>query len=96
MMWLGKAENRNIIAGTILLLLLCYVSPALTGSAGSAKAGGSMASNKMVTTKEQGFQMMADYVNGQSGSSWNRAQCEGKYRSDPVPFPVGRAAFLTC
>ena len=55
-----------------------------------------MASGKLVTTKEQGFQMMVDYVNGQSGSSWNRAQCEGKYRSDPVPFPVGRAAFLTC
>ena len=89
--WLAKAENRNIIAGAILLLLLCYVSPALTGSAGSAKQGGGMASNKLVTTKEQGFQMMATYVNEQAGCIWTRVQCEGKYRSDPAAFPVGRA-----
>jgi hypothetical protein len=96
-MWLGKAENRNIIAGAVLLSCCCFaVSPALTGSAGSAKAGGGMASSKLVTTKEQGFKMMAEFVNQKTGSTWTTAQCEGKYRSDPVAFPVGRAVCVSC
>ena len=55
-----------------------------------------MASGKLVTTKEQGFKMMADFVNKEAGSTWTTAQCEGKYRSDPVAFPVGRAVCVSC
>ena len=39
-----------------------------------------MAGGKLVTTKEQGFQMMADYINREAGCNWTRVQCEGKYR----------------
>jgi hypothetical protein len=55
-----------------------------------------MSSGKLVTTKEQGFKMMADYINSNAGCNWNTAQCEGKYRSDPVAFSVGRAACVSC
>ena len=44
-----------------------------------------MASSKLVTTKEQGFQMMADYINHEAGCNWTRAQCEGKYRCVSSP-----------
>lgn len=55
-----------------------------------------MAGAKLVTTKEQGFKMMADFVNQKAGCNWTTAQCEGKYRSDPVAFPVGRAVCVSC
>jgi hypothetical protein len=54
-----------------------------------------MASTKLVTTKEQGFKMMAEFVNLKTGSTWSGTQCEGKYRFDPVAFPVGRAVCVS-
>ena len=64
MAWLSKADNRNIVSG----------------SAGSAAEGGGMAGKKLVTTKDAGFQLMADYINAASDANWTKAHCEGKYR----------------
>lgn len=55
-----------------------------------------MGSSKLVTTKEQGFKLMAEFVNSKAGSTWTTAQCEGKYRSDPVAFIVGCAVCVSC
>ena len=79
MTWLSKSDNRNIVSG----------------SAGSAREGGGMATKKLVTTKDAGFQLMADYINNAAGSKWTKAQCEGKYRLGVLHVTTSRV-LLCC
>lgn len=55
MLWLSKAENRNIITGAALLLLLCCVSPARQGVLAVSEQGGACHRESWLRPRNRGL-----------------------------------------
>ena len=64
--WLANPDNRNIV----------------TGAAGSAQNGGSLAGSKVVTSKDTGWGMLAAHLNAtfrNAGVTFDKKQAQNKF-----------------